>query len=85
MTTIQPFATGLLGGGWSPGASAEATYNHALPSGSRLTVPVSGSLSRVLPFGGSYLNLGAAVVGYVERPSYAPSWELRFSAQYVIR
>ncbi len=85
VTTVQPFATWLLGGGWSAGVNAEASYNHELPSGSRWTVPVAASLSRVLPLWGSYVNLGAGVVGYAERPSFAPSWEIRLNAQYVIR
>lgn len=85
VTTVQPFATWLLGGGWSAGANVEATYNHELPAGSRWTVPVAASLSRVLPLWGSYVNLGAGVVGYAERPSFAPSWEIRLNAQYVIR
>lgn len=84
-TTVQPFATWLLGGGWSAGANVEATYNHELPSGSRWTVPLAASLSRVLPLWGSYVNLGAGLVGYAQRPSFAPSWEVRLNVQYVIR
>ncbi|MCZ8105971.1 MAG: hypothetical protein O9972_49820 [Burkholderiales bacterium] len=85
VTTVQPFATRLLGDGWSAGVNVEATYNWELPSGSRWTVPVAVAVSRVVPLWGSYVNLGAAAVGYVERPSFAPSAELRLSAQYVIR
>lgn len=85
LTTLQPFATVLLGGGWSAGLNVEATYNRELSSDSRWTVPVAASLSRVVPAWGSYVNLGVAAVGYAERPSFAPSWELRLSAQYVIR
>ena len=85
VTTVQPFATWLLGGGWSAGANLEASYNHALPSGSRWTLPVAASVSRVVPLWGSYVNLGAAAVGYAQRPSFAPAWEIRLSAQYVIR
>jgi hypothetical protein len=85
VTTLQPFATWLLGDGWSAGLNVEASYNWELPAGSRWTVPVAAALSRVVPLWGSYVSLGAAVVGYVERPSFAPSAELRLSVQYVIR
>lgn len=85
VTTIQPFATRLLGGGWSAGLSAEMTYNWELARPSRWTVPVSAAASRVLPFGNAYISIGAAAVGYLERPVFAPSWELRLTAQYVIR
>lgn len=85
VTTVQPFASRLLGDGWSTGLNVEASYNWELPADSRWTVPVAVALSRVVPLGGSYVNLGAAAVGYVERPSFAPSWELRLTVQYVIR
>lgn len=84
-TTVQPFATWLLGQGWSAGLSAEASYGWTQPAGARWSVPISASVSRVVPFAGSYLNLGVAAVGYVERPPYVPATELRLNAQYVIR
>ncbi len=34
---------------------------------------------------GRYVNFGAAVVSYVEKPAFAPDWELRFAATYVVR
>jgi hypothetical protein len=85
VTTVQPFATWLLGGGWSAGVNVEATRNGSLPAGERWTVPVALAMSRVVPLGASYANIGVAAVSYVERPSFAPAWELRLSVQYVIR
>lgn len=85
VSTAQPFATWLLGGGWSTGVNAEATYNWSMPAGDRWTIPVAVSLSRVVPVGMSFANVGVAAVSYVQRPSFVPAWELRLSVQYVIR
>lgn len=75
----------LLGGGWGVGANAEISYNWKAASDSRWTVPLAVSVTKVVPFMGSYMNLGVAAVSYVERPSWAPTWELRLNATYVIR
>lgn len=84
-TTIQPFATLLLGGGWSLNTTAEMSYNWQAQAGDRWIIPISVGASRVVDFSGRYVNLGAAMVGYVEKPTFAPDWELRFSATYVVR
>ena len=34
---------------------------------------------------GVYVNVGVPGVGYAQRPSFAAGWEMRPSAQYVIR
>lgn len=84
VTTLQPFATVVLGGGWAVAINAEAAYNWKASS-ERWTVPVALGVSKVVEVGGQYLNLSMSVVRYVERPSFAPSDELRFNVTYVIR
>jgi hypothetical protein len=85
VTTIQPFITYLVGGGWAIGANTETTYNWNASSGQRWTVPISASVSKVVKFGDNFVNLGFAYVTYAARPDYAPEWEFRFNAQYVFR
>lgn len=85
VTTIQPFITYLLGGGWAIAANTETSYNWEASSGERWTVPIAASVSKVVDLRGHFVNLGAAYVNYVERPSYSPEWELRLNAQYVFK
>jgi len=85
VTTVQPFITYLLGGGWSTTVTSETSYNWEAQSGQQWTVPISASASKVVDFGGKYVNFGLAYVRYLEKPTYAPEWELRFNATYVVR
>lgn len=85
VTTLQPFATWLLGGGWSATVTSESTRNWEGPSNQAWTVPVALSISRVVTLGGRYVSLGAAYVEYVEAPAFSADYELRLSATYVIR
>jgi len=85
VTTVQPFITYLLGGGWSTTVTSETSYNWEAQAGQQWTVPLLASASKVVDFGGQYVNFGVAYVRYVEKPTYAPDWELRFSVTYVVR
>lgn len=85
VTTLQPFATYLLGGGWSLNLTSETSYNWQARTDSSWTIPLTVGGSKVVDFGGRYVNFGAAVVGYPKKPDYAPDWELRFLATYVVR
>lgn len=85
VTTLQPFATYLLGGGWSLNLTSETSYNWQARADSGWTIPLTVGGSKVMDFGGRYVNFGVAVVGYPKKPDYAPDWELRFLATYVVR
>ncbi len=85
VTTVQPFATYLLGGGWSLNLTSETSYNWRAQAGGSWTVPVTTGASKVMEFGGRYVNFGAALVSYPKKPDFAPDWELRFAATYVVR
>lgn len=84
VTTLQPFFTYLLGGGWAASLNVEASYNWNADK-DKWTVPLATSLSKVVNLGGKYVNFGVAAVGYVERTDFAPDWELRVNATYVFR
>lgn len=84
VTTLQPFVTFLIGGGWAATGTAEASYNWNADR-DRWTVPLAASMSKVVNMGGNFVNVGVSTVGYVEKPSFAPDWELRMSLTYVFR
>lgn len=84
VTTLQPFLTYLLGGGWAASLNAEASYNWNADA-DKWTVPLAASLSKVLNVAGKYVNVGVGAVDYVEKPDFAPDWELRTSVTYVFR
>jgi hypothetical protein len=85
VTTVQPFATYLLGGGWSLNLTTETSYNWRAQGGGSWTVPVSTGASKVVELGGRYVNVGAALVSYPKKPDFAPDWELRVAVTYVVR
>lgn len=84
VTTLQPFLSYLLGGGWAASLNIEASYNWDADT-NKWTIPLATSLSKVVNIGGKYVNFGVAAVGYAERPDFAPDWELRVNATYVFR
>ncbi|MEW6445897.1 MAG: hypothetical protein ACOZAQ_01250 [Pseudomonadota bacterium] len=84
VTTLQPFFTYLLGGGWAASLNVEASYNWNADA-DKWTIPLAASMSKVVNIGGKYLNIGVAVVTYADKPDYAPDWELRANVTYVFR
>ena len=82
VSTLQPFLTYLLADGWAASLNAETSYNWTADS-DRWTVPLAAGLSKVVNLGGRYVNLAVAGIDYVEKPAYAPDWELRTSMTYV--
>jgi len=85
VTTLQPFATWLLGGGWSATMNAESTRNWEGPSSQAWTVPIALAISRVVKVGHRYVSVGLGYVDYLEAPEFAADYEVRLSATYVIR
>ncbi len=48
-------------------------------------MPLTLGISKVVRFGGEFVNLGLAYVHYLDRPAYTAKAEVRFSATYVWR
>ncbi|MCU0576610.1 MAG: hypothetical protein MUD15_07285, partial [Desulfobacterota bacterium] len=57
VSTLQPFCTYLLGGGWSSTLTSETNYNWKADS-DEWTVPVLLSLAKVVKLGEKYVNIG---------------------------
>jgi len=77
-TFLQPFVTYTSKTGWSVGLNTETTRNWEAPSGSRWTVPITVSVSKVTRFGKLPVSLGLGIRSYAEAPPGSPSWGLRF-------
>lgn len=83
-TTLQPFLTYLLGGGWSASALTETTYNWQAVD-DNWTIPIQLGVSKVLAIAGKYVNFGLTSVSYIEGSDYLPDLELRVNLTYVIK
>lgn len=85
VTTVQPFFTYLLPDGWAATITSETTYNWKTSTGNEWKVPITLGISKVVRFGGEFVNLGLAYVNYLERPATTTKSEVRLSATYVWR
>lgn len=85
VTTVQPFLTYVLSGGWAATLTSETAYNWNAPAGNEWLVPLTVGASRVVSLGGEFVNFGFAYVNYLERPQGAAKSEIRLSATYVWR
>ena len=84
VTTVQPFLTRLLGGGWSATLTSESSCNWDADADA-WTVPVALGVSKVMAVGGQYLSLALAGAWYAEKPDHVQDWDLRAGVTYVIR
>lgn len=79
LTNLQPFVAYSLGGGWAVNSTSEMSYNWEASGGGRWTIPLGGTVSRVVPIG--HLPVSFAVGGFynVERPGNASRWTARLA------
>ncbi|MFL9585173.1 hypothetical protein [Stenotrophomonas sp. AB1(2024)] len=82
-TSLQPFVTRNLPGGWSVGMTSETSYNWKAGSGNGWTVPLGATVSKVLHLGKTPFSLGAGAFYNVDRPQYANRWSARFTLTLV--
>jgi len=85
VTTLQPFATRLLGQGWAATLTSETSYNWEAPSDEAWTIPLAAGTSKVVTFGREYVNVALSGVVYFDNPEFVPDWELRLGLTYVLR
>jgi hypothetical protein len=78
ITTIQPAVTCFLNRrGSSISLTSETTYNWQADEDA-WQIPVSVGLGQVLPpFGKFFLGIGLGASYYIEKPEFAPEWDLR--------
>lgn len=82
-TNIQPFFTRNLSAGWSVSFTSETSYNWKANSGNAWTVPLGGTVSKVLRIG--HMPVSFALGGFynVDRPDLANRWTGRFAVTLV--
>lgn len=76
---LQPFVSRKLGGGYTLGFNAEATYDW--PS-EQWTIPVQTSLSKLTTIGKQPVSLQGALRYFVEKPEGGADWGLRFTMTF---
>lgn len=82
-TALQPFFTRQLPNGWSAGITSESSYNWKASSGNEWTVPIGGTVSKVVKIGHMPVSFGLGGFYNVDRPEFANRWTARFSITLV--
>ncbi|AMJ55305.1 MULTISPECIES: hypothetical protein [Stenotrophomonas] len=82
-TAMQPFFSRSLRDGWSFTLSSESSYNWEANSSDRWTVPLGGSVSKVLRIGKRPVSVGGGYYYNVERPTLASRWTARLTITLV--
>ncbi len=83
LTSVQPFLSRSLSNGWSFSLSSETSYNWKASDGDAWTVPLGGSVARVIRIGRHPVSLGGGYYYNVERPESASRWTLRLTVTLV--
>lgn len=82
-TSVQPFFSRQLPHGWSFSITSETSYNWEASSGNKWTVPLGGTVSKVLRFGRMPVSLSGGGFYNVERPDFANRWTARLAMTLV--
>jgi hypothetical protein len=80
---IQPFINYNLPGGWYVNTVPIITADWERASGDEWLVPLGAGVGKLHRFGRLPVNLQLGAYGNVERPEYAPDWQLRFQVQFL--
>lgn len=82
LTSIQPFAVFLLGGGWTAGTAGTLTYDW---KASQWTIPLQAQVSKTVILGKMPVKLAFEANYYVERPdAFGPKWMFGFNITPVV-
>jgi hypothetical protein len=79
LTNLQPFLTRNLQDGWSVSFTSETSYNWKGSSGNEWTVPIGGTVAKVVRFGHIPVSFGLGGFYNVDRPEFVNRWTARFS------
>jgi hypothetical protein len=82
-TLLQPSVNYNLPGGWYLTSSPVITANWSADSSQRWSVPIGGGVGKIFKIGGQPINSSFQAYDYVEHPSLAPRWALRFQMQFL--
>lgn len=83
ITNLQPIVTRALANGWSASFSPEISYDWKASRGNAWTVPVGGTVSKVVKFGAHPVSFAAGGYYNADRPEYGNRWTARFQVTLV--
>jgi hypothetical protein len=81
-TFLQPFVSHNFSNGFAVTATLEASYDW---TGKQWTLPLGAGVSQLVKIGPAPVNLVAQARYWLDGPSGAPEWGLRFAAVFVFR
>lgn len=76
-TTLQPFINYNFGHGLALSFVSQMTRNGVMPEGQQWTVPLGGTISKVLTVGHQPISLAGGAFYNVAHPTGASDWQLR--------
>lgn len=79
---VQPFVSRNFAGGFALSTTLEASYDW---DGRKWTLPLGVGASQLVNVGGRPINLAVQARHWLDGPSTAPEWGLRFTATLVFR
>ncbi|WP_426281607.1 hypothetical protein [Lysobacter soli] len=82
-TALQPFFTRQLPDGWSAGITSETSYNWKASSRDAWTIPLGGTVSKVVKFGNRPVSFSLGAFYNVDRPEFANRWTARLQVTFV--
>lgn len=82
LTTIQPIATFLPGGGWAVGTAGSMSYNW---EADQWTIPIQMQISRTVKFGKLPVKMALEANYYIEKPdALGQEWMIGFNITPVV-
>lgn len=82
-TSVQPFFSRQLPKGWSFSLTSETSYNWEASSGNAWTIPLGGTVSKVVRFGKMPVSFSGGGFYNVERPDFVNRWTVRLGMTLV--
>ena len=82
-TTLQPFINYNFGEGLALSFVSQMTRNGVMPDGQQWTVPLGGTLSKVLTVGHQPISLSGGAFYNVVHPTGVSDWQLRFQITFL--
>jgi hypothetical protein len=82
-TLLNPFVNYNLPDGWYLTSSPVITANWSADSSQRWSVPIGGGVGKIFKIANQPINASFQAFDYVEHPSFAPRWALRFQVQFL--
>lgn len=81
---IEPFVNYNFGSGWHLTSELVITADWEADAGQRWTVPIGGGVGKLFTVGKLPVDTTLEAFWNIERPDYAPDWQLRFRVTFLL-